>query len=277
MHQTLLLNGEKHHPIRSRLARWFLDPVLDFLYPPLCLSCGAALQSALEENENPNLLNQQKSFSDLLCSLCCTQLIELSKGHAIFREVHHRLEQWNIELVLSAFLMEHGGVLQLLIHEMKYNGLKRIGRRFGEIIGHRLQEQDSKPSIDGIVPVPLHFTKQRERGFNQSDIIAHGISLVTGFPVRSDLLRRTRYTDSQTKLGLEERRANVAGAFAVVPSRQFQIKAKRFLIVDDVITTGATLSECARALFDSGAAWIGAASVALVSFEEASRQPVTSV
>jgi len=273
MHQTLLLKGDKNHRVLSRLARWFLDPVLDFLYPHLCLACGAALQGTIKKNENADLLN----FSDLLCSACSTELTELSREHALFREVHHRLEQRNIELVLSAFLMEHGGVLQSLIHEMKYNGMRRIGRRFGEIIGHRLLEQDSKPSIDGIVPVPLHFTKQRERGFNQSDIIAHGISLVTRIPVRSDLLRRTRYTDSQTKLGLEKRRANVAGAFAVVPSRQSQIKAKRFLIVDDVITTGATLTECAAALFESGAAWIGAASVALVSFEEASRQSVTSV
>jgi ComF family protein len=119
----------------------------------------------------------------------------------------------------------------------------------------------SDGAISGLIPVPLHPAKCRERGYNQSEYICQGIHAVTGLRVITGLLKRQRYTESQTHLEIEERRKNVAGAFVLDPSAE--VSGRTFLIVDDVITTGATMSACAKTLGDHGAGIVIACSVAL--------------
>jgi len=237
------------------LRRWLINPVIDFLYPPACLVCGVRVDGT----------------PDFICPSCLSALTRLDDDHPVAREIRGRLREERVELVASVFLMEHGGGLQTLIHEMKYRGMKNVGVWFGELIGWRLTELPSRRRIDGIIPVPLHTVRKRERGFNQSDLISRGISRVTGIPVLSDVLRRTRYTDSQTKLRIDRRQENVAEAFEVRRSSRAGVMRRRLLIVDDVITTGSTLAECASALHAAGAQWVGAASAALVSTNEAAR------
>jgi ComF family protein len=116
---------------------------------------------------------------------------------------------------------------------------------------------------DYLVPIPLHRRKLRERGYNQAELIACGMSEVTGIPVRTDLVRREKFTQTQTMLSLEERKKNMDDAFEVVPVATRNLENKTCILVDDVITTGSTILSCARELRDAGASRIIAASSAL--------------
>jgi ComF family protein len=106
---------------------------------------------------------------------------------------------------------------------------------------------------DVIVPVPLHYARLASRGFNQSAWLAEALSQWTGVPVSIDALKRTRRTPTQGGLSARARRRNVAGAFELRPSRAGHVEGKRVLLIDDVLTTGATLSACTRALKRAGA------------------------
>lgn len=115
--------------------------------------------------------------------------------------------------------------------------------------------------IDLIVPIPLHHLKRAERGYNQSDFIAKGMKKILHVPVKSRLIKRARFTETQTNLNLVERKENMQGAFAL--RRNKLLQNKNVLLIDDVITTGATTSECGRTLLEGGAANVYAASVAI--------------
>jgi ComF family protein len=115
-------------------------------------------------------------------------------------------------------------------------------------------------TADAIVPLPLHKRKLRERGYNQSELIARGISEITGFPVRTDFVRRSKYTQTQTALSLDERKANMEDAFICGPA---DVGGTTVIVVDDIITTGSTVRSCAEVLKVAGAAEVIAASAAI--------------
>ena len=134
--------------------------------------------------------------------------------------------------------------------------LKRSGRRdgLGTFSGWMAQAgRTLLDEADVIVPVPLHYTRLASRGFNQSAWLADAVSRRTGVPVSVDALKRTRRTPTQGGLSAKARRRNMAGAFAPHPKRTGHVQGKRVLLVDDVLTTGATLSACTRALKRAGA------------------------
>ena len=111
--------------------------------------------------------------------------------------------------------------------------------------------------------MPLHRIKYRERGYNQSEYIARGIAGVTGKPAACDIVRRKRYTQTQTKLNIEERYLNMKDAFEILPDASKKISGKTCLLVDDIITTGATVNSCAKEILAAGTNSIIAASAAL--------------
>jgi len=116
------------------------------------------------------------------------------------------------------------------------------------------------PAVDLIVPVPLHPRRQRERGFNQSWLLARRVAAAWGITARGDVLTRRVATAPQTALGAEARQANVGGAFRV--RRHELVAGRHVLLVDDIMTTGATAGACARALQEAGAATVGVVTVA---------------
>ena len=130
-------------------------------------------------------------------------------------------------------------------HQIKYHGNISAGRYFGNMLGRRLAVVEWFSDVDVIIPVPLHWRRRWSRGYNQAEIIASGIAAVTGVPVRTDVLKRIRKTETQTKLDVSEKVTNVSGAFAVatIPDG-----VRHVLLVDDVFTTGSTLGECFSAL-----------------------------
>lgn len=158
----------------------------------------------------------------------------------------------------------YGGTLKQAIAALKYNGHPDLAQPLGLQMGQAwLQHQRSQRSAPGtvVVPIPLHAEKQRQRGFNQADLLARWFSRVTRLPVRSQGLQRLRATTAQHGLGSRERQRNLAGAFALGPDFQRQRPAT-VLLLDDIYTTGATAQAAATALTQQGITVIGICTLA---------------
>jgi len=132
--------------------------------------------------------------------------------------------------------------IRRLIHQLKYKGVKEIGHELGRIYARSLKSSGFLDDIDIIIPVPLHPTKKRQRGFNQSDIISQGISDVSGIPVDTSLLFRKTVTKTQTRKSRFDRWTNVQDIFSVTDFDK--LRGLHILLVDDVITTGSTIEAC---------------------------------
>jgi ComF family protein len=225
-----------------------LEPILQFVYPPLCLACGETLEG----------------HERLVCG-SCWQSIETV--HAEDDEYQRFLAKLTSDGIISGlfspFYFEKEGKLQTIIHGLKYQGYTSLGVKAGRKVGDRIESANDLPKADVLLPVPLHPLKKRERGYNQSELICQGIQEVTRIPVRADLLRRRKYTVSQTQLSFDERKENVGDAFEINEKRRDDISGKSFILVDDVITTGSTINACAQALATAGAKSVRVASIAL--------------
>jgi ComF family protein len=132
------------------------------------------------------------------------------------------------------------------VHNLKYKGIKEIGFELGKIYGSVLYDSGFTSGIDLIIPVPLHPSKKRQRGFNQSDIISAGLSYAAGLPVDVKILERKVSTGTQTRKSRYERWANVEGTFNVTDPQS--LEGRHILLVDDVITTGSTIESCVNEL-----------------------------
>lgn len=158
------------------------------------------------------------------------------------------------------------------VHTLKYLDRPELGPYLGNLLGEAMMGRGEVPA-DMIIGIPLHRTRRRERGYNQSQELASGLAARVGLPCRNDLLRRIRATRSQTLLTPSQRAANVAGAFAVADPAQ--IKGRRILLVDDVMTTGATLRAAAEALAQAGAGEIRSVTVCKAGRPPSAMPPVT--
>ncbi len=218
------LSGMKRLPL-------FLDDFLGLFYPGLCITCGQ------------RLVSQEK----YVC-LNCWQDLPVNHFHM---EPDNKVAQlfWGrvwIEHATSFFSYRAGSKYQRLIHSMKYKGMKELGFEAGQRFGYVLNESAGFLSIDGLVPVPLHRRKQRRRGYNQSEWIARGLAEAMHKPVEAGYLFRKKHTPTQTKKNRMERWQNVEGIFDIYEPRA--LTGKHLLLVDDVVTTGATLEACAAEL-----------------------------
>jgi ComF family protein len=220
--------------------------IIDVVYPPLCLSCQA-------------LLDRGQEF---ICPDCWGSIATVTAEFSLFMETRDKLlTSGVIDDLVSIYVFEKEGAFQVIVHQLKYGGIQALGLELGKRLGRAFRERSIQ--ADAIVPVPLHRTKQRERGYNQAELIARGIAFVTNIPVRSDLIRRRKYTETQTHLSLVERQANMENAFEMVPGKTDSVRGKYFVIVDDVVTTGSTIVSCGGILRSAGAGVIIAASIAL--------------
>ena len=158
----------------------------------------------------------------------------------------------------------YDGGLRELIHLLKYNGVRPAANVLGRMLAEAMEDLQPHFSETEILvaPVPLHARKLRQRGFNQSELIARAaIKLKTsGFRLSANLLERCRETTSQIGLSRHQRRENIRGAFRVV--KPDEVRGREVLVVDDVFTTGTTVSECARILRRAGASKVYVATVA---------------
>jgi ComF family protein len=224
-------------------------PLYEFVYPPTCLVC-----------ENHPAEDERK-----ICVACWSSIRQLSSDDELYREKLNELKsRGNVAGFASAFHFEKDGTLQKLVHHLKYDDMPSIGVELGKFVAASIPTMiDSTTPICALVPVPLHPTKERERGYNQSEHICRGISKANGAQVLPHLLKRTRHTQTQTTLDARERKENVADAFALNTRFASLVRGANFIIVDDIITTGATIDECARVLKAHGTEKVFAVSVAV--------------
>ena len=207
------------------------DDFLSLFFPRLCLAC------------RQHLVRGEK----VLC-LECVCSVARTDFH-LTRE--NPLEQafWGRCYIIKAAaysVYNRGSRIRKLIHIMKYKGRKDIGEALGSLYGSYLKESDFMDDIDMLVPVPLHPVRLRERGYNQSEYIARGMSEATGIPIASDILVRLLQSSTQTVHGRYERWENVEGLFGVTTPEK--VSGKHLLLVDDGITTGSTMEACVNAL-----------------------------
>lgn len=156
--------------------------------------------------------------------------------------------------------MRAGGTTRELIHRLKYNRERRLAELLGQWLAEGFRDErlmDFHPNL--LVPVPLHALRRREREFNQSELIARSASKRLGIPCR-EILVRQRHTDTQTQFDRRHRMENLRDAFKL--RKNVRVNEQRIVLVDDVLTTGATLDECARVLVEHGATRVCAITVA---------------
>ena len=232
------------------MFRWMsiVAGLRDFVYPPVCLTCDNLIPDG----------------TGRICAACRNSFRRAGPADTACNEFAARLAaEGLIDAFHAAYLFEKRGKLQDVIHCLKYSGMKSLGVGLGSELGRELVRLPEFSGADFIVPVPLHRHKRRERGYNQSDFICTGISSCLPARVLPSLLIRTRNTPSQTRLDIAGRRANVSGAFALNPSCRISLDGSVCILVDDVMTTGATITACAEVLRKAGAAKVLATSIAL--------------
>ncbi|MBI5476370.1 MAG: ComF family protein [Ignavibacteriales bacterium] len=230
------------------LFRYIIKPVREFIYPPVCFICN----------------NRIEDESLRVCSLCWGSFKLVEPSDPTWKEIKAKFDEAKfIDDIISCYLFEKDGKLQDLIHQLKYQGIKSHGIKLGEMIGVKILLDNLFSNADFLIPVPLHKLKKRERGYNQAELICNGISNKTKIPVENTILERIKYTQTQTTLSLIERKENMQEAFILSHSRGDKVKGKRIILVDDVITTGATINSCAKTLLQHNAKSILAASIAL--------------
>ena len=199
-------------------------------FPQCCLVCGKTL---LEGEE-------------YLCFHCLSNMprthLYLHKDNEMEKELWGKFP---IERASAYLYYSKGGDVKKLLTDLKYRGNADLGCFLGRCMTREMLSSGFFQGVDGIIPVPLHPRKQKIRGYNQSIMLANGVSSVTNIPVWNDLLVRTQYTQTQTRKGSYERWLNVKDMFECTsPDR---LRGKHVLLVDDVFTTGATLVACADA------------------------------
>lgn len=163
---------------------------------------------------------------------------------------------------MSELYFSKNSIVQNMIHEFKYRGNKKAGHYFGNLIGRSLRNSN-RFNIDAIVPLPLFIRKEKMRGFNQAEILCHGIAEILCKPVIAKNVTRRIFTESQTKKHREERWKNVEGIFYINDPKS--LEGKHILLVDDVVTTGATLEACGSEILKIPGATLSVATLAIAS------------
>ena len=226
-------------------TKLFINSILDLILPRFCCACKIKLSS----NE------------DTMCK-CCLSKIKRASKERLKREFERKFLNKNIVSdFFSPYVFEKDKELQYAIHSLKYENKFPIGIFLGKTLADKIKTDRSNWNIDLIIPIPLHQLKKAERGYNQSFYIAKGIGNILKITFSDRVVKRIKYTESQTTMTLNEREENIYGAFSV--RNKNVVKDKSILLVDDVITTGATISECGKILLEAGAKQIYAASVAI--------------
>ncbi len=234
--------------------------LLDLLFPPRCVHCGrmgeslcAVCRATIQPPRGPRCERCDRSLGAApgpRCGLC------LARASATGQ----------VALARIIVATDYAGAARSAIRALKFRRQRRLAQPLGRLLTEALRRAEAPPDL--VIPMPLHATRRRERGYNQAALLARPVARALGLPLVEDALARVRATLPQTQLHRADRRANVAGAFALTESVAARALAgKRILLVDDVTTTGATLEAAAEALLAARPAAIYALAVARPSLD----------
>lgn len=233
-------------------VRAALETLRDLFYPRHCAGCASSLadgwlcspcRAGIKPIEAPRCDTCSQPFSGSMDRFTCVNC----RGRAFYFDC-------------AVAVMQSRGVMRDLVHRFKYGGELWLGGLLGDFLeqglaDERLEDMD----FDGVVAVPLHARRRREREYNQAEILARELARRRGWAFFSPL-ERVRYTVTQTHFDRQRRMQNLRGAFAL--RQNGNVQGKDLLLVDDVLTTGSTLDECARVLLEAGAQSVRALTVA---------------
>lgn len=222
-----------------------LNHLINLFYPRVCPACGNLLMKGEE-------------------TVCLSCLYLLPKTHYENNPENPLAQtfwgQVDFHAVTAEYFFSKTGKVQHLLHQLKYQGNKDAGYFLGQQLGESIRNAEPFQGIDYLVPIPLHPKKEHLRGYNQSFVIAQGVEEKTGIPINKGVLIRKVYTSTQTRKSREERWDNVKEIFDVIDAEVFV--SKHVLLIDDVLTTGATLMAAGSTLLKVPDIIVSAAAVA---------------
>ena len=208
--------------------KWISD-LIELIFPRHCCVCGEVLSHQEQD----------------ICLNCLYKLPKIEKIHQSELEKAF-WGRFDIERVAAYIYYQKESPYNRLLHKMKYGNHPEVGYRLATMAADRLMQEGFFDGIDAIVPLPLSKKKRRQRGYNQCDYIAEGLSQTTGIPVLKDCVVRNKSNETQTHKTRDERWRNVEGIFSL--ANPGLIEGKHILLIDDILTTGATLTNCAIAI-----------------------------
>ena len=230
----------------------------DLLFPPRCVHCGSDgnLFCQACESESTRLRPGE------VCRRCALPFGQAGQAARAAQGTCEAcfLDPPALDRAIAAYAFDHA--VPDAITAFKYNDIRALATRLGRLLAEALPDP-ARGSVDVLVPVPMSRSRLRVRGYNQSELLARQVSHIASLPLETGLLVRRRDSGPQDNAqSHSERAANMAGAFEVAGGAPGGVSGRRVLLIDDVMTTGATLNACARALKESGAEWVGALTLA---------------
>ncbi|MFH1050403.1 MAG: phosphoribosyltransferase family protein [bacterium] len=229
-----------NNKVRINPLNWMANTINDFLAPPHCEICKT-------------LTYPENNRFEFICQKCYDSIPLAPEPDVIFNRLIQGFDKDDLFIsgAVSLFSIKEDHDYMNAIYSMKYFGFSRIGTELGKELG-RLLKYQGKTNFDALVPVPIHHARRRERGYNQSEFIAKGVSNITGIPVNTKIIKRKKYTQTQTVLSKTERRNNIRNAITAY-RKETKLDGGSYLLIDDVLTTGSTLNVCAEVLLFIGA------------------------
>lgn len=213
--------------------REITDALIHLVYPHVCAGCHSDLLTT----------------KAILCLKCLQALPETNfhpfPGNPVERMFYGRM---SLQSATAHFYFTKESLMQILMHEIKYKGFRELAVYLGQLMGEQMAASERYTSVDAMVPLPLFKSREKQRGYNQSALICQGLSAALQIPVLNTAVARNQYTESQTKKGRVERWQNMEGKFEITDHSILQ--GKHILLVDDVITTGATIEACGNTIIE---------------------------
>jgi ComF family protein len=221
---------------------------LHLLFPHVCNGCGS------------DILNEE----NMLCMRCISELPE-TNFHMHPDNPVEKIFWGRLPLVSATaqYYFSKETRMQHLMHQFKYKSNKDLGKQLGYLMGNDLLLSDRFKNIDALIPLPLFAIKEKRRGYNQATVLCEGIAEIMKVEILKDVIVRTQHTETQTKKGRVERWENIEGKFELVKPEKIQ--NKNILLVDDVITTGATLEACGQELIKANNVGLSVATLCFAS------------
>lgn len=225
-----------------------MQALAHYFFPHLCRGCGNDLLPA----------------NSLICARCMSRLpathFHLMPDNPVERIFYGRLP---LAGAFSMFYFTQSSLVQRLLHQIKYKNHPELGRQLGIMAGESMMASPRFQSVQALVPLPLNPVRERKRGYNQATVICEGMAKATGLPLLTGAIQRPHFTETQTRKGRIERWQNMEGRFQLTDPDA--LAGRHVLLVDDIVTTGATLEACGQVLLQSPGLELSLATLAYAS------------